>query len=397
MKFKNRIFTGTLLFTLFFLLMSCAPKLKFYVTRPPLLPIHNVKTLSIGHFENLENETIPYPGSLKGRRLNHNSSLRPAARTFDANSNAAGIVRATLVAGLSKSGQYQLIDTGGAEVEFSGSIPDPVATGEINAKIKYYEFEAADSEKMFYLLLATKGGLSLQETALLMAGKQGIIYAAQRGNKGFMVDTPYVEKIAAMEVEFDLIRKSNGEDIIQTQRFIAYYTSKSGGRADTSHLPKVLKQTIITKFQQDDSLFKTIQTQVKNIERALLDPDEYLALGGKLSHDGTVPRNFLDIRTQLAQNIVGNYLKQISNYTEETELKVASGDSIAVNYLNGNAYEMAINRLENIDREQEDSFNLGLAYEAIAEYTPAAKYYREALDKDPENNIYKNALNRVRQ
>jgi len=289
------------------------------------------------------------------------------------------------------------MNTEGTPVEINGSIPDSGSTGEINARVKYFEFEAADSEEMFYLLLATKGGLDLKETALLLAGKQGIIYAAERGKKGFMVDTPYVEKIAAMEVEFDLIRKSNGENIIETQHYIAYYANKRGGRADTSHLPKILKQTIITKYQQDDSFFKTIQTQVTNLGQALLDPDEYLALGGKLSLDGSVPRNFLDIRTQLAENIVNNYLKQISSYTEETELEVASGDSIAVNYLNGNAYEMAINRLENIERSEEDSFNLGLAYEAIAEYTPAAKYYQEALDQDPGNEVYVSALKRVNQ
>jgi tetratricopeptide (TPR) repeat protein len=63
--------------------------------------------------------------------------------------------------------------------------------------------------------------------------------------------------------------------------------------------------------------------------------------------------------------------------------------------MKGNAYELAINRLESLRRTEDDSFNLALAYESLAEYLQAAKYYREALDKDPGNEVYKKSLARV--
>ena len=74
------------------------------------------------------------------------------------------------------------------------------------------------------------------------------------------------------------------------------------------------------------------------------------------------------------------------------------GDSLAaMRGMADNAYELAINRLENIQRSEEDTFNLALAYESIAENRQAAKYYREALNQSPGNKTYQNALKRVQK
>ena len=93
--------------------------------------------------------------------------------------------------------------------------------------------------------------------------------------------------------------------------------------------------------------------------------------------------------------IVDDYLQKISKYSVEAVLEVAAGDSVAVNYMNGNAYEKAINRLEGLEeRSEADSYNLALSYESIGERSQATKYYQEALDKNPENAIYKEAIDR---
>lgn len=385
-----------LIIALLLFIGACTPELTFHVTRPAKLPVENVDNIAVGIFEDTTGEDIKLPSNLNGR-LKPRNELKPGVYRLTANRKAAGFVRAMVSAGLSNSGQYRLIETGTPTPDSGGSVPDATRTAVVNAKVKYYEFNSEDSEKVFYLLLATKGGLNLRDQAMLLATKAGVTAAAERGRKGFQVDTPYIESLAALEVAFDLTRQSNGEKIVQTQRYRAYFTQKWGGDPDTSHLPRTLKNAIVVKYDQDSSIAELVRKGASELELALLDPEEYLARGGKLRNDPTVIKNSLQVQAELAQRIVNQYLRQISRYTEETKLEIASGDAIAVNYIKGNAYEMAINRLENLDRKEADSYNLALAYESIAENKQAAKYYREALDKSPNNQTYKKALKRVRR
>ncbi len=377
------------------LLASCAPKISFFVTRPPILPIENVETISMGFFENELGASIALPPSLKGKRFDKRSSIKPTVAEFRSNANAAELIRAKLIADLSHSGQYKIISTGGSNSGFSGIIPDAGKTGVVNGLVRYYEFSGERAEKMFYLLLATKGGLDLRETAMLMAAKVAVTTAAEKGRKGFNVATPFIEKIAAMEVEFDLVRQSNGKKIVRTQTIRSYFVQKWGGKNNTSHLPRTLHHVIVTNYRQDASMLDRLSSQAETVELALLDPHEFLARGGKLKKNPSIPKNSLDIKIKLAEQIVAQYIRLISQYTEETTLEVASGDAIGTNFISGNAYEKAINRLENIERSEEDSFNLALAYESVAEYNQAAKYYKEALSKSPGNATYLTAIKRV--
>ena len=396
MRFSLLLTSRTLLvFFLLFLTACAAPEIKFYVSRPPLLPVDKIDNITMGVFENLTDEEISLPDGLNSDRLISRNALQPKVFQFKANKEVAEFVKSVMVSGLSTSGQYRLVNIETGTPTSGSSVSDPTRTAMVNAKVKYYEFNAEKAEKGFYLLLATKGGLGLRDRALLIATKQAVIASAERSRKGFQVETPYIEKVAALEVEFDLVRQSSGEKIVKTQRYRAFYNQKWGGDQNTSHLPQPLQQVIVARYQQNESLSKIIKTGVADLQQALLDPDEYLARGGKLKTDQTVARNSLEIQGELVREVVDRYLKQISQYTEEATLEIASGDPIAVNYLKGNAYELAINRLENLPRSEKDAFNLALAYESIADNNQAAKYYREALAKDPGNKAYQKALKRV--
>lgn len=397
MKFSPRFGGRMMPVIILFFIGACAPELTFIVSRPPLLPVNNVDNITIGEFKNVTGEKIALPDGLKSDRIKSQRAVQPKVVQFTANKKAAELIKSKVVAGLSTSGQYRLVNIGPTLADSGGSVPDPTRTAIVQAKVKYFEFSAEDAEKVFYLLLATKQGLNLRDQALLLATKQGIIASSKRNRKGFQVDSPYIEKVAALEVEFDMIRQSNGEKIVGTQRYRAYYTQKWGGDPDTSHLPQSLQEVIVDRYRVNDSLTDIITSGVADLQQALMDPDEYLARGGKLQIDPTVVRNSLEIQEELADGIVTRYLKQISQYTEEATLEIAAGDPIAVNYLKGNAYELAINRLENLERSHKDAFNLALAYESIAENTQSAKYYQEALDKNPGNKIYQEALKRVRR
>ena len=395
MKLKQKQAFGIAAAFILLTLGACTPELTFYVTRPAKLPIENVDNITIGSFSDATGKNITLPGRLKSDRLKSKNGLQPSIHQLKSNKKAAEFIQSMVSAGLSTSGQYRLVEPGLITPDSGGVVPDARKTGVISAEVKYYEFTAEDAEKVFYLLLATKGGLNLRDQAILLATKEGVIVSAERGRKGFQVQTPYVEKLAALEVSFDLTRQSNGEKIVKTQRYRAYYTQKWGGNPKTSHIPKQLKKVIVDRYEKNQSLADLVTSSAAEIELAILDPEEYLARGGKLRNDPSVVKNSLEIQAELSRNVVDQYLKQISQYTEETKLEIAAGDAIAVNYLKGNAYELAINRLENLQRKEADTYNLALAYESIAENRQAAKYYQEALDKSPNNQLYKNALKRV--
>lgn len=393
MKNRRGILSGLPLMVLF-LLASCTPEVTFYVTRPPQLPVENIETIELGSFTDVLDSDI---GAPKGVSQSGEARLKPKITDFKSNSTASALVQAMMVAGLSKSAQYQLVIPGMAVRDSGGVVPDAASTGVINARVKYFEQSFEDAEDVFYVLLATKRGLDLRDRALLIAAKRGVIASAEKNRKGFRVNTPYIEKIAAMEVTFDLSRQSTGEKVVESQTLRSYYVKKWGGLETSSHLSSSVKYSIQGDYEEQASLFDMLLNKAERIEKVLLDPEEFLALGGKLQNNPSVPDNSLDIQMRLASHIVDRYLKKVSQYTEKTVLDVASGDAIAVNYIRGNAYEKAINRLENIDREEEDSFNLALAYESIGEIVQAAKYYQEALEKSPKNDTYKEALQRVRK
>jgi len=392
MKIRKQYFYSLSMVMVFFLLASCAPEVSFYVTRPAKLTVENVESIEFGSFKDILDSEIKAPHRFK---RGSSARLSPKVTAFKSNLSAAELVKSMLVAGLSKSGQYRLINSGAAAGDSGGTIPDAAEIGVIQAKVKYFERSFEDAEEVFYLLLATKSGLDFRDKALLIANREIVIAAAERSRKGFKVDTPYVEKVAAMEVTFELERKSTGNRIVESQTFRSYFIQKWGGLSDTSHLPPTVRSSIIGSSNEQSSLFDVLLNRAERIEQVLLDPEEFLAMGGKLQNNSSVPDNSLDIQMRLANHIVDQYLKMISQYTEKTVLDVASGDAIAVNFIRGNAYEKAINRLENMERKEEDSFNLALAYESIGEIAQAVKYYQEAIDKDPGNKTYKDAIRRV--
>ncbi len=291
---------------------SCTPKVTFQVTRPPELRVKGIESISMGSFKDSFKQKIALP-SIKGfKDSNTGSYLEPRIYGFSPNKRTADLVRAIVVAGLSKSGQYGILKTGTKDGVFNGVIPDASRTGVINARVKYCELTNERSEKLRYLLMATKGTSDALEQMKLLAAREMVTLAAESAKKGFEVPTPYTEKVAAMEIEFDLVRKSTGERLIPTQRFNSYFRGKWGGEQHTSHLSNTIKEVIETKYQKKVSFLDSLMNEAGKMELALLDPDEFLARGGNLKADPSIPKNSLEIQTELARKIVEIFLKKIS-------------------------------------------------------------------------------------
>ena len=387
---------------IFFSLMatSCAPKVSFNIKRPPLQQVQNIKYLEIGDFEIIPGK-IELPGSEKLANLENFSeskkTLQPAVTSFISSkweSNyVSELLRASMVHDLSLHSPYQLINTTGEKTGYSGVLPNAKEVGVISGKIKFSEMIFESSEKLSYFVNIKNKGVRLEQT--LLAG--AIAMGAEALGKGFLIPTPYIEHLGAIEVEFFMHRKSNGENVVSPQAFRSYMVKKWGGDPRTSHLPAIIKKSISASFNKNQDFSVSLLKKVDRAGLSFANPTEYFARGFNLRQDVGVPQTLMDMRIRLAREVAKKFVRQISPYNETADLNVLDGNPVAVTLIRGNAYQEAIAFLQNQDdRSTEDEYNLGLAFEANGEIQMARKHYQLALSQDEETQEIKDALRRTK-
>ena len=232
---------------------SCAPKVSFNIQRPPLQQVQNIKYLEIGNFEIIPGK-IELTGSDKLGNLENFSeskkTLQPAVTSFISKKSESNymseLLRASMVHDLSLNSPYQLINTTVDKTGYSGVLPNSKEVGVISGKIKFSEMIFESSEKLSYFVNIKNKGVRLEQT--LLAG--AIAMGAESSGKGFLIPTPYIEHLGAIEVEFFMHRKSNGENVVSPQAFRSYMVKKWGGDPTTSHLPAVIKKSISESFNK---------------------------------------------------------------------------------------------------------------------------------------------------
>ena len=303
------------------------------------------------------------------------------------------LVRAALVHDLSLHSPYQLINTTGDKTGYSGVLPNAAEVGVISGKIKFSEMIFESSEKLSYFANIKNKGVRLEQS--LLAG--AVVMGAEASGRGFLIPTPYVEHLGAIEVEFFMHRKSSGENVVSPQAFRSYHAKKWGGDPRTSHLPAVIKTAISEGFNQDQDFSVTLFTRIDRAGLSFTNPTEYFARGFNLRQDVSVPQTVLDMRIRLGREVAKKFVRQISPYHETADLIVLDGNPVAVTLIRGNAYQEAIAFLQSQDdRSAEDEYNLGLAFEANGEIQMARKHYQLALNQDDENQEFKDALRRTK-
>ena len=379
---------------------SCATKVSFKIQRPPLQQVQNIKYIEIGDFEIIPGK-IELPGS---ERLANSESvaeskktLQPVVTSFISTKGESNLmselVRAALVNDLSLHSPYQLINTTGDKTGYSGVLPNAAEVGVISGKIKFSEMIFESSEKLSYFANIKNKGVSLEQS--LLAG--AVVMGAEASGRGFLIPTPYVEHLGAIEVEFFMHRKSSREHVVSPQAFRSYHAKKWGGDPRTSHLPAVFKTAISEGFNQDQDFSVTLLTRIDRAGLSFTNPTEYFARGFNLRQDVGVPQTVLDMRTRLGREAAEKFIRQISPYHETADLIVLDGNPVAVTLIRGNAYQEAIAFLQSQDnRSAEDEYNLGLAFEANGEIQMARKHYQLALNQDDENQEFKDALRRTK-
>lgn len=386
---KKNILISTLV-ALTFLMSACAPEVKFKVTKPAELQVSNIKSLSVGSFTDELGTTIPLPEEFKNEKKSQS--------TFVSNKKSSDLVRSLLLSKLSKAGQYKILNSNGETKNFSGTIPDASKVGVLNAKVRYYEKSIEDMDSAFFILLATNNNVPLTVKLAIMAAKETALKMAEEKGKGFNVNVPFVEKVAAMEIDFDLVRKSDGSKVVPTQTFRTYFIQKWGGKGGSAIVSEPLEEVIKKHYLTSKGTVDAIFDKIDQGKLLLEDYEEFVAKGHFLKSNPTVPLLSIDLKNKLAENLVSKYLKKISQYEEDAKLEIASGDSIGVNLMKGNAYEEAINHYENMPKplDSADLYNMALAYESVGEFHQAQKYYQQGLDAAPGDAGFQKGLDRVK-
>ena len=379
---------------------SCATKVSFKIQRPPLQQVQNIKYIEIGNFEIIPGK-IELPGSEKLANseivAESKKTLQPVVTSFISTKGESNLmselVRAALVHDLSLHSPYQLINTTGDKTGYSGVLPNAAEVGVISGKIKFSEMIFESSEKLSYFANIKNKGVRLEQS--LLAG--AVVMGAEASGRGFLIPTPYVEHLGAIEVEFFMHRKSSGENVVSPQAFRSYHAKKWGGDPRTSHLPAVIKTALLKGFKRDQDFSVTLLTRIDRAGLSFTNPTEYFARGFNLRQDVGVPQTVLDMRIRLGRDAAEKFIRQISPYHETADLIVLDGNPVAVTLIRGNAYQEAIAFLQSQDdRSAEDEYNLGLAFEANGEIQMARKHYQLALNQDDENQEFKDALRRTK-
>lgn len=397
----TRLASPSLLLALSLWLVSCAPPVTFQVQRPAELSVQpEIEYLAVGAFQTAggsisTNDLPPLQSSLFGTK-----TLKPTAPTlqgFQATPETGAaiqeLVRAAVVHQLSLHSPYQLINTSGEAKGYTGAVPEAATVAVLEATIRFAEERYEGAETYNFLAMIQNKGIGLEQQLLASAGS-AVVESTGAGKK---LPAPYVEHLAALEVEFRLVRLSNGEELAKSAPVRAFYAGKWGGQSDTSHLPGATVLRIRQAFQQDEALGSQLQEGAARAQLAAQDPAEYLAQGYHLKQNTRVPLSTLDIRARVAEQVAVAYARKISPYEETASLEVQEGDAAAATLIRGNAYEEAIARIQSLpEQTAADSYNLGLAYEASGQAQLARQAYQQADQADPGNSLYQQALQRVR-
>jgi len=370
------------------------------IIRPPDQKIEKIKFIEVGNFEFVRgeiNSTMFFEPESKIRFNGYKKLLKPSITKFFSKKKKltpiVDLIRATLVHELSIHSPYKIFYETDNKTGFSGIIPNTDNVAILSGKIKYFEKRIESKENLSYFTNVKNRGVSLEQSILARTISMG----AESSGIGFKVPTPYVEQFAAVEVEFSLLKKSDRSNIIKKQILSSYYAKKWGGDPQSSHLPIKTKASIIEKFQKDEEIYKPILSRIDQAGLSFTNPTEYFARGFNLKHNSQVPKNSLEIKIRLGRQVAKKYVKLISPYNEESESILKDGDKIATTLIRGNAFQEAISYLQGLNHlDPEDEYNLGLAYEAIGKAKQANIYYKNAMKKDPSENLYKKAVKRTK-
>lgn len=119
----------------------------------------------------------------------------------------------------------------------------------------------------------------------------------------------------------------------------------------------------------------------------------------KIENSDAVFPSFGQLISDLSTSIATGFVRRIAVTEKWMGYPIATnGDVLGKLLVEAGAYEMAIDHLQQVtsgDNNPDDLYNLGLAFEAIAEYGLAKTMYSDAWERDKENLMYAQGLGRI--
>ena len=119
----------------------------------------------------------------------------------------------------------------------------------------------------------------------------------------------------------------------------------------------------------------------------------------KFENSNAVFPSFGQLISDLATSIATNFARRVAVTERWVSYPLATdGDVQGRLLVEAGAYEMAINRLQQVTSKKkhaDDLYNLGLAFEAIGEYGLAQTAYTDAWEADKNCLLYAQGLGRV--
>lgn len=300
--------------------------------------------------------------------------LQPTVLSSKANQEVNGIVQATISSHFSKRSTYALLSTNQPQ---QGSLYAESDVAVIQAKVYYFEQSFTGHEALPYSLLVFNESSSLNseeknfiqiavEKAAAIALESGFRILANGATKDsplkgvYLQDTPYIETVAGLKIELKIVQKNNQKNLLNMQAS-HWVNLKWGGKVNSSHVPVEWRSDLPLQFFPDNA---------------------------------STSATSLEIKTRLANLVAEQLMEQLFSFSEESEFKIANGDSVAQTYLRAGAFLHAVNHLNDIDREPDDDYNLALAHQALGNNSLAVNYYVSAIDRDSKN-LYKESLSNL--
>tara|TARA_B100002019_G_C21253603_1_gene592594 strand:- start:39 stop:1214 length:1176 start_codon:yes stop_codon:yes gene_type:complete len=374
-----------LIFLIF--IIGCSQKVEFIVKKPPKITL----TKEADYFEIRNISENSSPIDTKKFIVNDSAPVKslepvlPYLLNHNTNSYKEHL-RSAIISEISNLQKFKILRDN-RNVVIYGIVPPKEKIVSVNINFTGFSKNIYSKENLSYALAIKKGNLPLMDALQIEGMTYLVIEGLERNGTGFKVDTPYIEKIYGLKADVEYYI---GERIIGKDTFETFYIEKIGGEQGstfsdlTSHVDSRIRDKI--NFKNGGSIEK-ISSEIDGLKLAFNNPDLYSAKGLNLKNDAGVIDTDTYIISLLSQDIAKKIVENIDGVEISANLKLESGDSNALNLINGNAYEEAINYLEGMNnRSDADTLNLAICYEAIGDKIQSIRFYENAAKM---NSSYK--------
>ena len=339
---------------------GCAPQVKILVQSPAEISTKGIKKIAIGSFEVAmaeQNVQIERNGVWKTKKL---------AFTQEQKAQIAKQARAKIVNVLGASPYFSLVYTD----EFAGLENDAALQTLISAEgYKTRQVDAVINGKLWIQSEKTDGSdIAKADMKYVEGGSQeSLDLSVQK-----MLWWPYKAMRGNLTLEMKLTRL-NPTEIVAVNTETRTFSHRIGGKLEGALDSLALAKANLSALSQDKQ--------------------------AKIENSNAVFPSFGQLVSDLATSSATNFVRRVAVTEKWVGYPVATeGDERGRLLIEAGAYEMAIERLQEVTRRKKDTsdlYNLGLAHEAIGEYGLAHTFYTDAWERDKNCLLYAQGLGRL--